>query len=117
VIASALLPFSSRLALRAVGEIGTVLCVLSELFVLRICCYIVVTRPAQVPGQSALEAHRKAANTDSSLLALAILFYVIEASGLGAPAKLGIQVDNDVLMIAQVLGVDVLRAKLLDVLS
>ena len=112
MIASALFSFSSCLALWAVCEISTVFCVHPELFIVCVHFFIFVTRPPQVPSHSTLETHWEATNTDGRLIPLAVSFDVIKTTGLTAPAKFGIQVDYDVLMKAQILGVDVLRAKL-----
>ena len=114
MIASALLSLGSSFALRAVGEIFIAFGVLKE-FVL---CFRIMffTTLAFVPSHAAFEAHLETARTTHRrFVPLARLLNVAETAGNRAPLQFWIQVDNNVLVEAQILREDLLRAKLPDV--
>ena len=71
-----------------------------------------------MPGPSTLEAHFKATRlARTRLVSPATLLDIAQTRRGRAPAKFGIKVDDDILMKAQVLGIDLLRTKLAYVLT
>ena len=68
-----------------------------------------------MPSHPALETYFKPTVASRWLVSLATFFNVIEAAGLWTPAQLWVEVDNDVLVKAQILRIDVLRPQPLNV--
>ena len=115
MVTSALFPLCPCLALRAVSEIFVGLCILKELSI-RLCIKL-FTALAFVPYLTALEAHLKIACRASSRLASLALFNIAQTARRWTPFKLWVQVDDDVFMEPQILSINLLGAKLANILS
>ena len=117
MIASALFTLCARPALRAINEVFTTLGILEEFFLVVRHGGLLLTGTALMPRLAAFEAHLEATCADGRLPSLLAFLDVADAVWERAPAKRWVQVDNYILMKAQVLGKDVLAAELADILA
>lgn len=117
MIAAALFPFGSCFALWTIYEVGAAFGVFEELLIMLFHSGLLLTRVSGVPLHAALEAHFKAARAHRRLASFLALRNVADAVWLRAPAQRRVQINDNVLMESQVLGVDILAAKLPNVFA
>ena len=114
MITATFLSFCSCSTFRAVGEVSVVSRVLVELCLVVI---LVLAFTIGVPCLSTLEAHLESTLTYAWLVSTLALLNIVKAAWLGAPSEFRVQINNDVLMKAQVLRVNILRSELSNILT
>ena len=109
MITSALLSLSTGATFRTIYEILTILSVFKELFLICIDSGHGVTLTARVPSHSAFETHFEVAgDAYGGLLSFLALLNITHAARLRTPAQFWICIDDNILMEAQVFGVNLL---------
>ena len=69
-----------------------------------------------MPLHATLETHLEAALALTGFILLLVLLYVVQAVGPWTPPEVGVQIHHDIAMVPQILAVDFLGPKSLDIL-